>query len=142
MIYTKMTNLAMKIAYKAHEGQRDDCDIPYVFHPYHLAEQMTDEATTCVALLHDVVEDTDITFEDLEAYGFSDEIVTALRYLTHDKSVEYMDYVLKIKENPIAAKVKLADLRHNADLSRYEELEDWMCQRNQKYIKAMELLSQ
>ncbi len=141
MIYTKMTNLAIRIAYKAHEGQTDECDIPYFLHPYHLAEQMTDEATTCVALLHDVVEDTDVTFKDLENYGFGEEIITALRYLTHDKSVAYMDYILKIKENPIAMQVKLADLKHNSDLSRYDEIEDWMPKRNEKYIKAIELLT-
>jgi (p)ppGpp synthase/HD superfamily hydrolase len=106
-----------------------------------MAEQMKDEATTCVALLHDVVEDTDITFDQLTEYGFPDEIILALRYLTHDKQVPYMDYIEKIKENPIAKAVKLEDLRHNSDLSRYEELEDWMTKRNEKYIAAIESLS-
>lgn len=141
MIYTKLTNLAIRIAYKAHEGQVDDCNIPYILHPIHLAEQMKDEATTCVALLHDVVEDTDITFDQLTEYGFPDEIILALRYLTHDKQVPYMEYIEKIKENPIAKAVKLEDLKHNSDLSRYEELEDWMTKRNEKYIAAIESLS-
>ena len=64
MIYTPLTNKALRLAYTAHHGQVDKSGVPYIFHPYHLAEQMTDEITTCVALLHDVVEDTDITFEN------------------------------------------------------------------------------
>ena len=68
MIYTPLTIKAARIAYEAHHGQFDLCGMPYVFHPYHVAEQMTDEYTTCVALLHDVVEDTDVTFEDLEGH--------------------------------------------------------------------------
>ena len=71
MIYTHLTNQAMKLAYEAHHGQVDKGGIPYVFHPFHLAEQMTDETTTVVALLHDIVEDTNYTLEDLANLGFS-----------------------------------------------------------------------
>lgn len=66
MIYTTLTNKALRLAYAAHHGQTDKSGQPYIFHPYHLAEQMTDEVSICVALLHDVVEDTDLTFADLE----------------------------------------------------------------------------
>lgn len=66
MIYTELTNKAIKLAYQAHEGQLDKAGMPYILHPIHLAEQMDDEISTCVAILHDVVEDTDVTFEDLE----------------------------------------------------------------------------
>jgi len=141
MVYTKLTNMAIRIAYKAHEGQVDDCNIPYILHPIHLAEQMNDEVATCVALLHDVVEDTDITFEQLSEFGFTDEIISALKYLTHDKEIPYPDYIEKIKENPIAKAVKLEDLKHNSDLSRYDELEDWMIKRNEKYLLAIKALS-
>ena len=79
MIYTLLTKKAMKIAYDAHKGQFDKNGIPYIYHPIHLAEQMDDENTTCVALLHDVVEDTAITFEDLEKEGFTDKILEALK---------------------------------------------------------------
>ena len=65
MIYTELANKALLIAYRAHAGQLDKCGVPYVFHPVHLAEQMDDEASTCVALLHDTVEDSDVTLEDL-----------------------------------------------------------------------------
>ena len=83
----------MKIAYEAHKDQYDKSGIPYIFHPIHLAEQMNDESTICVALLHDVVEDTDITFEQLSDAGFSDEIISAIKLMTHDDSVPYMEYV-------------------------------------------------
>lgn len=75
--------------------------MPYVFHPFHLAEQMKDETSTIVALLHDIVEDTDYSFEDLSAMGFSQDVTDALRLLTHDKSVPYMEYVAMIKSIPL-----------------------------------------
>ena len=89
-----------------------------MFHPYHLAEQMDDEATTCTALLHDVVEDTDVTLKDL-AQEFPAEIIDALRLLTHQPGVPYLDYVRALATNPIARAVKRADLRHNMDETRY-----------------------
>lgn len=119
MIYTPMTIKAMKLAYQAHLGQVDHNDVPYIFHPYHLAEQMTDEISCTVALLHDVVEDTEVTLEDLER-EFPPEVVAAVALLTHDKGVDYFDYVREIKKNSIARKVKLADLNHNSDESRSE----------------------
>ena len=112
MIYTELTKKALKLCFEAHKEQVDKSGMPYVFHPFHLAEQMTDEATTVVALIHDVVEDTDTTFEYLEKQGFSVEMINALKLLTHDKGVPYMDYVAEIKTNRIATVVKLADLRH------------------------------
>lgn len=118
MIYTPLTNRALHIAYEAHVGQMDKCGTPYVFHPYHLAEQMSDERSTCVALLHDVVEDTDVTLEDL-AREFPAEIIDALRLLTHQPGVPYLDYVRALATNPIARSVKRADLRHNMDETRY-----------------------
>lgn len=117
MIYTPLTLKAMQVAYAAHHGQLDRCGAPYVFHPFHLAEQMTDEATTCAALLHDVVEDTDMTLDDL-ARDFPPEVVEAVRLLTHTEDVDYFDYVRAIRGNPIATAVKLADLAHNSDSAR------------------------
>lgn len=142
MIYTHLTNEAMKIAYAAHHGQVDKGGIPYIFHPCHLAEQMTDEYTTCVALLHDVVEDTDVTLEEL-AKIFPKEVIDAIALMTHDDDTPYLDYVAKIKENPIARTVKLADLMHNSDKTRLEDqdinaaaLKRW----EEKYSKALEIL--
>ena len=118
MIYTPLTKKAMKLCFEAHKDQVDKCGMPYVFHPYHLAEQMTDEDTITAALLHDVVEDTDYTLEDLEKLGFSPQVLEAVALLTHADDVPYLEYVAKLKHNPIAKAVKLADLDHNSDMTR------------------------
>lgn len=140
MIYTDKTKKAMQLCFKAHKDQVDKSGMPYVFHPFHVAEQMTDEVTTIVALLHDVVEDTDYTLDDIAAKGFGQEVVDALALMTHEKSVPYLDYVAKIKDNPIARKVKLADLAHNSDRSRLGEIDDKAKERLEKYRQAIALL--
>ena len=117
MIYTELTIKAMNLAYAAHHGQFDKGGVPYIFHPIHLAESMDDEISTCVALLHDTVEDTDVTLEQL-AEEFPKEVVEAVALLTHAEGVEYFDYIRAIRANPIAVKVKLADLAHNGDPKR------------------------
>ena len=142
MIYTDKTKKAMKLCYEAHKNQVDKSGLPYVFHPAHVAEQMTDEATTIVALLHDVVEDTDYTLEDLAAEGFGKEILEAVALMTHEDDVPYLDYVAKLKDNPIARAVKLADLAHNSDLSRIGEVDDEIRKRLEKYKKATALLKE
>ena len=143
MIYTELTNKAMKIAYNAHHGQVDYNGIPYIFHPIHLAEQMEDEIACCAALLHDVVEDTQVTMEEL-AEEFPTQVIEVLKLLTHGEDVDYFDYVRGIKANPIAVKVKLADLAHNSDQSRCVGsglTEDRLAYWKQKYEKATELLT-
>ena len=142
MIYTEQTKKALKICFDAHKEQLDKSGLPYVFHPFHLAEQMKDESCTVVALLHDVAEDTPITLDELRAAGFGDEIIDALKLLTHAPDVPYMDYIRAIKTNPIARAVKLADLSHNGDMSRLspEEIDDWALARAEKYKAATELL--
>ena len=140
MIYTDNTKKAMKLCFKAHKDQVDKSGMPYVFHPFHVAEQMTDEATTIVALLHDVVEDTDYTLGDIAAEGFGKEILEAVALMTHEDDVPYLDYVAKLKDNPIARAVKLADLAHNSDLSRIGEIDEETKQRLEKYKKAKAIL--
>ena len=140
MIYTDLTKQAMKIAFEAHKDQVDKSGMPYIYHPIHLAEQMDDEYSTCVALLHDTVEDTDMTFEKIAEYGFPTDVIDALKLLTHDDSVPYMEYVKEIKDNQIAKKVKLADLSHNSDLTRLNFIDDKANKRIEKYKKAIELL--
>ena len=140
MIYTNLTKKAMKLAFEAHKEQTDKCGMPYVFHPLHLAEQMPNEITTVVALLHDVVEDTNYTLENLRAMGFPPEATNALALLTHDKTMPYLDYVANIKGNRIARTVKLADLYHNSDLSRLDQIDDEALERVQKYHKAIAVL--
>ena len=140
MIYTALTKKALRISFEAHKNQTDKSGMPYVYHPFHLAEQMKDEYSTCVALLHDVVEDSGFTWNDLVEAGFPDEVTEAIGFLTHDKSVPYMDYVAAIKNNPIAREVKIADLRHNSDLSRLDTIDDKALERVEKYKKAIRLL--
>lgn len=145
MIYTILTNKAMKIAYDAHHGQLDCNGVPYIFHPYHLAEQMSDEITACVALLHDVIEDTNITIEQLEN-DFPKEVTEAVKLLTHDNNTDYFEYVRAIKNNLVAKAVKMADLMHNLNQSRItdcnavsaEKLEYWQ----EKYTKALRILEE
>lgn len=140
MIYTPLTKKAMRLCFDAHKDQVDKSGMPYVFHPFHVAEQMTTEETTVVALLHDVVEDTDYTIDDLRAMGFPEAVTDALALMTHTKGVPYMEYVAAIKGNPIATAVKLADLRHNSDLSRLDAVDEKALRRVEKYKKAITLL--
>lgn len=140
MIYTPMTKIALKLCFEAHKNQIDKSGMPYVFHPFHLAEQMTDEKTTVVALLHDVIEDTEYTLNDLKDKGFTDDVLSAIALMTHADGVPYMEYVALIKTNPIAKTVKLADLRHNSDMSRLDIVTACDRERAEKYKKAIELL--
>lgn len=140
MIYTELTKKALKLSFEAHKNQVDKSGMPYVYHPFHLAEQMETEDAVIVALLHDVVEDTDYTFDDIKKIGFSKRVIEALELMTHDKSVPYMDYVAKIKNNPIAKAVKIADLKHNSDLSRLDIVDDKARKRVEKYAAAIKLL--
>ena len=142
MIYTNLTKKALKLCFEAHKEQVDKTGLPYVFHPFHLAEQMTDEISTVCALLHDVVEDSSYTFEDLSDMGFPQEVIDVLKFLTHDDSVPYLDYVKEIKKNPIATKVKLADLAHNSDLTRLDKIDERALERAEKYKKAMAILTE
>ena len=145
MIYTNLTNKALKIAYAAHDGQTDKAGMPYIFHPYHLAEQMDDEISVCVALLHDVAEDTAVTLESL-AEIFPQEVMEPLRLLTHKKGDDYLEYVKALKQNPTAKKVKLADLAHNSDQSRFSGIpgisEEMLVYFRIKYAAAKAILEE
>ena len=143
MIYTDLTKKALKLCFEAHKDQVDKTDMPYVFHPFHLAEQMDDEISTVCALLHDVVEDTDVTFENLLEMGFPKQVIEVLKLLTHESSVPYMDYVKNISFNPIATKVKIADLTHNSDMTRMKQtdIDEWALKRAEKYRQAIALLT-
>ncbi len=145
MIYTSLTKKAMKLAYDAHHGQLDPGGVPYIFHPYHLAEQMTDEITVCAALLHDVVEDTPITIEQLES-EFPPQVTEAVQLLTHDSHTSYFDYIRAIKKNPVAKAVKLADLAHNSDQNRIADCnsvsEEKRAHWKEKYEKARQILEE
>lgn len=139
MINTKLTRKAMIIAYNAHQNQFDKANIPYIYHPIHIAEQMDTELECIVALLHDVVEDTDITLNDLEK-EFPKEVIDLLKILTHDKKIDYIEYIKKVKTNPIATKIKIADLKHNSEITRLENITTTDLKRIEKYKKALEIL--
>ena len=140
MIYTQMTVKAMCLAYRAHDGQVDKGGVPYIFHPIHVAEQMTNELDTAAALLHDVVEDTPVTLEDLRREGFPEALVEAVAVMTRDMSVPYADYIARVKGNAIARRVKLADLRHNMDTSRLPVVDEEALMHVRRYKKAVEVL--
>lgn len=142
VIYTSETKKALKLSFEAHKNQVDKSGMPYVYHPFHLAEQMTDENTTVVALLHDVIEDTDYTISDLKTMGFSSNVIEAIKIMTHEDNVPYMEYVKAIRENEIARAVKLADLKHNSDLTRLDVIDEKALARKSKYEEAIRLLEE
>ena len=112
--------IALEIALKAHKGQHDLDGKPVILHPLTVAMKGNNEKEIVAGLLHDVVEDTDFTFDDLLAAGISSEVVDSLRLLTHNKDVPYLEYVQRIADsrNPIAINVKCNDLDHNLDRGR------------------------
>ena len=136
MINTKLTRKAMIIAYEAHKNQVDKSGVPYIYHPIHVAEQMNTENECIIALLHDVVEDTNVTFKQLEEV-FSKEIIDILKLLTREENIEYDEYIKRIKNNSIACKVKIADLTHNLDKTRLDFVTEVDVKRNEKYKKAL-----
>lgn len=138
MIYTSLTKKAMRIAYAAHHGQVDKGGVPYIFHPIHLAEQMKDETSTCVALLHDVLEDTSVTQEELEK-EFPEEVIKPLIWLTKSRTDSYEDYIRYITLDPTATIVKIADLAHNLDDTRLHRGKLSKETKN-KYIRAIKFL--
>ena len=135
-----MTRKAMKIAYDAHNGQMDKGGTPYIFHPYHLAEQMKTEETVITALLHDIIEDTPLTIAWLREQGFSESVLEALTLLRHENNMPYMEYIQKLQDNEIARQVKLEDLKHNSDTSRINKIDDKDKKRLEKYKKAISYL--
>lgn len=143
MIYTALTNMAMRLAYDAHQGQVDAAGMPYIFHPCSLAEQMDNERRTCIALLHDVVEDTEVTIGQLKQ-EFPPEVTDAVAALTHNRSEDYFTYVTGIFGNPDAMLVKFADLLHNRNDDRLIGAPDisWSARakKRSKYEHALEML--
>jgi len=140
MIYTPLTRKALIISFEAHRNQKDKAGVPYVFHPYEVASKMTDENSTLAALLHDTVEDTSLTFSDLEREGFPSPVIEAVKVLTHRKGTPYLEYIKRVKENPIARAVKKADIEHNMNPSRMEVITPEWRTKLQLYKKALELL--
>ncbi|MFX0548222.1 GTP pyrophosphokinase [Hathewaya histolytica] len=133
---------AIKLASIKHYGQRDKANKPYIFHLLYVMNNVNDLKAKIVGVLHDILEDTDITKDDLLNYGFSEEIVIAVEILTKSKNQKYMNYIENIKSNNIARKVKLIDLKHNIDLTRLPKISDNDLKRTIKYIKAYNYLKE
>jgi len=133
-----MSNLqrALEIAVEAHKNQKQKNGTPYALHPIRLSLSLESEEQKIVALLHDVVEDTSWTFEDLEQEGFSKDILAALRLLTHNDGSPYDEYIERLASNPLAKAVKLADLTDNMDFKRIPEPTENDFARLQKYHRA------
>ena len=132
---------AIELAVTKHKGQKDKAGRPYILHPIKVMLGNSGENEMIAGILHDIVEDTDCTIEDLMAGGFPDAAIEAVKLLTHNDNESYEDYLLKIKSNPVARKVKLADLKDNMDITRISNLTEKDLKRLQKYHKAWGILN-
>lgn len=127
---------ALQIAVQAHAGQKDKTGAAYIFHLIRVMMRCNHPNAKIVALLHDVVEDTATTFEDLEAAGFSPQVLATLRLVTHAEEVPYNDYISSLMADPIAIEVKIADLEDNSDIRRLNDIGDRDVARLRKYLAA------
>lgn len=133
-----MLNKALGIAYKAHWEQTDKAGAPYILHPMRVALRCQTEDEKIVALLHDVVEDTPITLEELKAQGFSDKVLSALKCLTKIKGEDYQTFIQRVATNPLAVKVKIQDLEDNMDLSRLGDKPHWKMETYKEALSCLE----
>ncbi len=136
-----MLELALSIATEAHRGQFDKAGIDYIEHPIFVASQVDSEKEKAVALLHDVIEDSSVTAEELLNAGLPETVVTAVQILSKKKGQDYQTYLKTVKSNPLARAVKIADIKHNSDLLRLETITDKDLERLGKYKKAIDYLS-
>lgn len=134
---------AISIASTAHLDQFDKGGKPYILHPLHLMNQLLfDVQLATIAVLHDVIEDSDMTIEKLSKLGFSERVTKALRLLTHNKEISYEQYIEAICTNYDAIRVKRKDLEHNSDITRLTGIKDKDLKRIEKYHKAFMRLSE
>lgn len=133
---------AIQVALTAHAGQQDKAGQPYILHPLRLMLRMSTPEDMIVAVLHDVVEDSQITRADLERMGFAEPILDALDALTHREEQSYEDYIAAIKQVPLARRVKLADLEDNSNILRLSEVTQASLERLQKYHTAWQTLKE
>jgi len=132
---------AICIAAQAHEEQRDKAGAPYILHPLRVMMKMETEAEQITAVLHDVVEDTDWTMERLLQEGFHGEILDALECLTRQDGEDYGKFIERVKRNPLAIKIKIADLEDNLDVSRLNDVTADDAKRLEKYQQALRMLA-
>lgn len=142
MLYTPLTQLAMTLCYQAHRDQTDKGGVPYVFHPFHLAETMDTEEAICTALLHDAVGDGGLTLAHLRRAGLPETVVRAVDALTRRPGQDYETYLIALARNPLARRVKWADLAHNSHPGRLAALPAPVRARlEEKYRNAQALLA-
>ena len=132
---------AYEIAKRAHLGQVDKAGEDYIKHPEKVASFVETDEEKAVAYLHDVIEDTELTLEDLHEYEFSKEVIEAVDIITKKKGEDYRSYLNSVKKNKLARAVKLADLRHNSDLTRLIKVTEKDIKRKEKYQKAIDFLN-
>ncbi len=132
---------AIELAKQHHKGQTNKAGKPYIEHPLRVMNQVESEEEKIVAVLHDIVEDTDISLDDLRSEGFSEKVVSAVECLTKQDGENYDSYIERISFNPLAVKIKLADLEDNRDLTRLPQVTDMNLERLEKYEKALEKLT-
>ncbi len=132
---------AILIAAQAHSGQRDKAGAPYILHPLRLMMRMESEDAMIAAVLHDVVEDSDWTLERLREEGFSEEILQAVDCLTRRDDESYDEFIARARANPIARRVKIADLEDNMNVKRIGEMTQKDLARIEKYHCAWRALT-
>ena len=132
---------AYEIAKRAHLGQVDKAGEDYIKHPEKVASFVKTDEEKTVAYLHDVIEDTELTLEDLYECGFSKEVIEAVDIITKKRGEDYQSYLNSVKKNKLARAVKLADLRHNSDLTRLTKVTEKDIERKEKYQRAIDFLN-
>lgn len=133
-------HVTLQLVNDAFRGLSDKGGQPYIFHLTQVAGEFGDLAAQTVGLLHDIVEDTEFGLNDLVTMGYPDEIVDAVDALTKREGESYEDYLNRVKENPLAIRVKLVDLKHNMDLTRLPVITEIDERRNKKYFRATGVL--
>jgi (p)ppGpp synthase/HD superfamily hydrolase len=140
MDYNELYDKALQIAVRAHKGQKDKAGHDYILHPIRVSERCDDPRAKIVALLHDTIEDTDVTADYLREEGFTEEIVEAVLAVTRSEGEEYDDYVRRAAQNELGRMVKRADLEDNMDIRRLPELTDRDVERLRKYLRAWQYI--
>ncbi len=132
---------AIQIAAQAHAGQKDKAGMPYIFHPLRLMLQMDDELSMMAAVLHDVVEDSSWTIDALKGEGFPQEVISAVDHLTRRENEPYEDFIVRVGHNPLASRIKRADLQDNMDITRLKTITPRDLERLERYRQALHTLS-
>lgn len=139
--WNELYDLALRIAIRVHEGQKDKSEREYVMHPIRVAEKCKDPRAKIVALLHDTIEDTDVTAEYLRSEGFPEDVIRAVLSVTKQEEDNYKDFVCRAAENVIGREVKIADLEDNMDIRRLKTISDDDVERLRKYLGAWQYLN-